>query len=745
MAGKKEWERFNFPSEDDWNKLNKQTRKHIKDNGALWENLNKDIGNVKDQIKLLSGMTDDSVKSLSNFSDISKGIVSSFKEIYGSGRDLTTVTNSLNISMAKTASLSKKNTVLSKKSISLIQNVAKGWQDVIENVERVGTENFSNLDLTEDILEAQRLGLKNEELSLRMAKEKQNELKRINDVMGAQRDLIQKPFDAMDDMIRRIPIFGDVIASKLDFKTKGKDLANDLVSSMRGSTGDVLNWNEFQKKKAGQDLSKTQVSEQYAEHKKGISSAKKGKGKDLANDLVSSMSGSTGDVLNWNEFQKKKAGQDLSKTQVSEQYAEHKKGISSAKKGTGKLGIGAIAVGTAIAGWAVSTFNFARELGVGFGELNAGALLFKEETKAVLDEFGSLRDVSNSLLFSMKWQAFWSGAQAADLAKVMMLQESITGLSKEQASEQNAKWMKEFINDGLAAGKVMADIASHADLFADYAKDGGENMKEAAKQAAGMGLSLDATASVADKLLDWESSIAAEMEASVLLGRQINFDKARQLAYSGDLAAMMKEVKIQAGGEAEFAKMSVVQRRSLGDAIGLSGANLAEFMKTESEATEQSKRGWMLKFGIIVGTLTAVGALVGFILGGLAPGRLAKAGIGAAWGAGIGLGMGTLAAGAITKFQTAGDVMSPAKGKTQISTKEGGLYNLSKNDDVMAAPNLMGSMNNQQQSIVNIDNSKMESKLDAVISLLAKQPTSELVTDQARRQKSATESAFQQR
>ena len=688
MAGKKEWERFNFPSEDDWNKLNKQTRKHIKDNGALWENLNKDIGNVKDQIKLLSGMTDDSVKSLSNFSDISKGIVSSFKEIYGSGRDLTTVTNSLNISMAKTASLSKKNTVLSKKSISLIQNVAKGWQDVIENVERVGTENFSNLDLTEDILEAQRLGLKNEELSLRMAKEKQNELKRINDVMGAQRDLIQKPFDAMDDMIRRIPIFGDVIASKLDFKTKGKDLANDLVSSMRGSTGDVLNWNEFQKEKAGQDLSKTQVSEQYAEHKKGI---------------------------------------------------------SSAKKGTGKLGIGAIAVGTAIAGWAVSTFNFARELGVGFGELNAGALLFKEETKAVLDEFGSLRDVSNSLLFSMKWQAFWSGAQAADLAKVMMLQESITGLSKEQASEQNAKWMKEFINDGLAAGKVMADIASHADLFADYAKDGGENMKEAAKQAAGMGLSLDATASVADKLLDWESSIAAEMEASVLLGRQINFDKARQLAYSGDLAAMMKEVKIQAGGEAEFAKMSVVQRRSLGDAIGLSGANLAEFMKTESEATEQSKKGWMLKFGIIVGTLTAVGALLGFILGGLAPGRLVKAGIGAAWGAGIGLGMGTLAAGAITKFQTAGDVMSPAKGKTQISTKEGGLYNLSKNDDVMAAPNLMGSMNNQQQSIVNIDNSKMESKLDAVISLLAKQPTSELVTDQARRQKSATESAFQQR
>lgn len=39
----------------------------------------------------------------------------------------------------------------------------------------------------------------------------------------------------------------------------------------------------------------------------------------------------------------------------------------------------------------------------------------------------------------------------------------------------------------------------------------------------------------------------------------------------------------------------------------------------------------------------------------------------------------------------AGDVMSPADGKTRISTKEGGLFELSKNDDVIAAPNLLGN------------------------------------------------------
>lgn len=45
----------------------------------------------------------------------------------------------------------------------------------------------------------------------------------------------------------------------------------------------------------------------------------------------------------------------------------------------------------------------------------------------------------------------------------------------------------------------------------------------------------------------------------------------------------------------------------------------------------------------------------------------------------------------------AGDVMSPADGETQISTKEGGLLNLSRNDDVVAAPNLISSLESKRQ------------------------------------------------
>ena len=40
----------------------------------------------------------------------------------------------------------------------------------------------------------------------------------------------------------------------------------------------------------------------------------------------------------------------------------------------------------------------------------------------------------------------------------------------------------------------------------------------------------------------------------------------------------------------------------------------------------------------------------------------------------------------------AGDVNSPAKGKTMVSTKEGGLFELSKNDDLLAGPGLSKAM-----------------------------------------------------
>jgi len=59
------------------------------------------------------------------------------------------------------------------------------------------------------------------------------------------------------------------------------------------------------------------------------------------------------------------------------------------------------------------------------------------------------------------------------------------------------------------------------------------------------------------------------------------------------------------------------------------------------------------------------------------------------WALGAGVAASAIGYG-MSLYSKAGDVMSPADGKTRVSTKEGGLFELSKNDDLMAGPGLAG-------------------------------------------------------
>jgi hypothetical protein len=53
-----------------------------------------------------------------------------------------------------------------------------------------------------------------------------------------------------------------------------------------------------------------------------------------------------------------------------------------------------------------------------------------------------------------------------------------------------------------------------------------------------------------------------------------------------------------------------------------------------------------------------------------------------------------------TQIAKIGDLSSPALGKTQVSTKEGGLFELSKNDDLVAAPGLINKLNTPSAPVI---------------------------------------------
>ena len=120
--------------------------------------------------------------------------------------------------------------------------------------------------------------------------------------------------------------------------------------------------------------------------------------------------------------------------------------------------------------------------------------------------------------------------------------QNMAGLSAEQAQYQVQQVALASELAGVAPNKVMADIANSAEVAATYFQGSVGNLTKAAIQAAKMGTSLKQAADVSDNLLDFESSITNELTASAMLGKSINFNKARELAAQGNIVGAQQSV-----------------------------------------------------------------------------------------------------------------------------------------------------------------------------------------------------------
>ncbi len=174
-----------------------------------------------------------------------------------------------------------------------------------------------------------------------------------------------------------------------------------------------------------------------------------------------------------------------------------------------------------------------------------------------------------------------AASQVAELADNLFV---TTNLTREQASAALNATAEFARQNKVAPKKVLEDMAQNAQVLAKFSDGTAEGMARAAVQAARLGLELSAVGQVMDGLLNLESSIASEFEASVLLGKELNLDRARTLALNNDMEGAMKEIVKQVGSEAEFQQMNAIQRQSLADAVGLSTDQLAQMMKKGGRA-----------------------------------------------------------------------------------------------------------------------------------------------------------------
>ena len=133
-------------------------------------------------------------------------------------------------------------------------------------------------------------------------------------------------------------------------------------------------------------------------------------------------------------------------------------------------------------------------------------------------------------------------------------------------------------NSAVAHGVIMKDVL---EASADISTSLGGNPKKIAAAAAAarkLGSDLAKVNQIADGLLDFESSIATELEAQLLTGKQINLNKARELALNNDLEGLANELAKNGASAAEFAKMNRIQQQALAQALGMSREEMGKIL-----------------------------------------------------------------------------------------------------------------------------------------------------------------------
>jgi len=235
-------------------------------------------------------------------------------------------------------------------------------------------------------------------------------------------------------------------------------------------------------------------------------------------------------------------------------------------------------------------------------EFNSAAIAAGNVTITLAAYEKALASINNELGLQLNLSEDFGRQTAMNVGEVARMTENF-GYS--------AKASKELFFEAVKTGKPLEQInkdifgtvgslAAATGIVPDFAKlldeaagvtgnlkaNFGGSVAEISKavfQAKLLGLNLSQTEGISSSLLDFQSSIEDEMAAELLLGRQLNLEKAREAALMGDTETLMKEISKQAGSQKDFLALNIIQRKSLAKAVGMEVNELADMFDKQAK------------------------------------------------------------------------------------------------------------------------------------------------------------------
>ena len=203
-------------------------------------------------------------------------------------------------------------------------------------------------------------------------------------------------------------------------------------------------------------------------------------------------------------------------------------------------------------------------------------------TTAIGKEFNTLVAANKDLVKDVSVLSVQLGIAETESARFL---KSIAGMSRSTAASQKGMigFAKAMANAaGVPLDAVMKDVAEASDDVRIYTGSSVVNLIKGAAEARMMGTTFQKMADTAKKLLDFNTSITDEIEASVLLGTNVTFQRARELAYKKDILGANKEILKIAKGM-DFDAMDPFQAEAFAKASGKTVTELQEMVQADKE------------------------------------------------------------------------------------------------------------------------------------------------------------------
>lgn len=224
----------------------------------------------------------------------------------------------------------------------------------------------------------------------------------------------------------------------------------------------------------------------------------------------------------------------------------------------------------------------AAQLGKGIKELVS-------TTNVLANNFGMGLEEASALAGKVIDTGMALGISDEEAAKLFGTLMKVGDLTAEQAEVLAESTYQLAQQNNVNPSAVMKDIANSSEMIAKFGAQNLDSITKSAIQAKKMGLNLASVEKIADSLLNFQSSLNAEVEASLMIGKQLNFQKARELALSGDMSGMMDNITEQLGGQVAFGRLDVLQKQSLARSLGVSVAEMEKLATNQADVKDEGK------------------------------------------------------------------------------------------------------------------------------------------------------------